>query len=134
MLYCTKLGYRLHVLQAPIPKFLGRDQFDPRSMGMGTGPGKGLPPAYQGLRGSGMSVTTLERPIANVEQLKSVHSRHRSYVVHECRQNIMRLYKLDYQTKDEVVMKVKWLLEKDRFVCREEQRELGNPRQAANRR
>ena len=80
-----------------------------------------------------MSVTTLERPIANVEKLKSIHSRHSSHVVHQCRQNIMRLYKLDYQTKDEVIKKVKWLLEKDRFVCRQEQQEVCNQGQAANR-
>jgi len=44
----------------------------------------------------------------------------------------MRLYKLDYQTKDEVAMMVKWLLEKDRFVCQEEQREVSNLAKAAN--
>ena len=67
-----------------------------------------------------------------MKQLKSVHSQHRSYVVHECGQSIMRLYKLDYQTKDEVAMMVKWLLEKDRFVCQEEQREVSNLAKAAN--
>jgi len=101
---------------------------------MGTRPGKGIPTAYQGMRGTGKSVTTVELPMANWEQLKSVHSRHRSYVVHECRQIIMRLYKLDYQTKKEVAKKVKWLLEKDRFVCPEEQWEVSNSGQAMNRR
>ncbi|RPB23611.1 hypothetical protein L211DRAFT_849602 [Terfezia boudieri ATCC MYA-4762] len=56
-------------------------------------------------------------------QLKSVHSRHRSYVVFECRQRILCLYQLDFQSKEEVAKKVEWLLHKDRFVCREEQRE-----------
>ncbi|KAF8416583.1 hypothetical protein EV426DRAFT_578631 [Tirmania nivea] len=55
--------------------------------------------------------------------LKSIHSRIRSYVVHECRRQIVKLYKLDYQTKKKVEKKVNWLLHGDRFVCREEQRE-----------
>jgi len=46
----------------------------------------------------------------------------------------MRLYKLNYQTNEEVAKKVKWVLEKDRFVCWEEQREVNNSGQAANRR
>jgi len=45
-------------------------------------------------------------------------------VVHECRHLILKLYKLEYQGKDEVATKINWLLEKDRFVCREKQREV----------
>ncbi|RPB18319.1 hypothetical protein L211DRAFT_854229 [Terfezia boudieri ATCC MYA-4762] len=58
-----------------------------------------------------------------LQGLKSVHSRYKSYIVYECHQKILRLYRLDYQSKEEVAKKVEWLLHKDRFVCREEQRE-----------
>ncbi|KAF8441135.1 hypothetical protein BGX38DRAFT_1272756 [Terfezia claveryi] len=58
---------------------------------------------------------------SDIVELKSMHSWHRSYIVHKCHQNILRLYGLDYQSKEEVAKKVDWLLHKDRFVCREEQ-------------
>ena len=64
--------------------------------------------------------------------MKSVHSRHRGYVVHECRQKIKQLYKLDHLTREEVAKKVKWLLEKDRFVCREEKREVSGRQRLLN--
>ncbi|RPB18125.1 hypothetical protein L211DRAFT_854434 [Terfezia boudieri ATCC MYA-4762] len=65
----------------------------------------------------------LRRTKACEQVLKSIHSRNRSYIVHECHQKILRLYRLDYKSKEEVAKKVDWLLHKDRFVCREEQRE-----------
>ncbi|RPB17970.1 hypothetical protein L211DRAFT_854615 [Terfezia boudieri ATCC MYA-4762] len=76
---------------------------------------KGLPNSCRKSR----SFTTI--PL-KLQGLKSVHSRHKSYI-DECRQKILRLYRLDYQSKEEVAKKVEWLLHKDRFVCREEQRE-----------
>jgi len=48
--------------------------------------------------------------------------------VHECRRLILKLYELEYLAKDELATKVQGLLEKDRFVCRDEQREVSSTR------
>jgi len=48
--------------------------------------------------------------------------------MHECRHLILKLYELEYLVKDEVATKFQWLLEKDRFVCRDEQQEVGSTR------
>jgi len=40
----------------------------------------------------------------------------------------LKLYKLEYQEKDKVGRKITWLLEKDRFVCWKEQREISSSR------
>ena len=69
--------------------------------------------------------STVQCPIANIKQLKSVHSRIRSYVVHECRQKIMKIYSLEYLDKEELLKQVKCLLEDDHFTCREDSREVG---------
>ncbi|KAF8427190.1 hypothetical protein BGX38DRAFT_1278765 [Terfezia claveryi] len=47
-----------------------------------------------------------------------MHSWHRSYIEYDCRQKILRLYRLDFQSKEEVEKKVDWLLYKDRFILR----------------
>ena len=46
--------------------------------------------------------------------------------MHECRRLILKLYELEYLAKDELATKVQWLLEKDRFVCRDKQRETSS--------
>jgi len=48
--------------------------------------------------------------------------------VHECRRLILKLYEVEYLAKDELATQVQWLLEKDRFVCRGEQREVSSMR------
>ena len=62
--------------------------------------------------------------ITDEVKLKSTHSRERSYVVFQCRQRISTLYKLDNYNKEEKAKRVTWLLDEDRFVCREDQREV----------
>ena len=52
--------------------------------------------------------------------------------MHECRCLILKLYKLEYQGKDEVARNISWLVEKDWFVCREEQREVSGSRLIIN--
>ena len=48
--------------------------------------------------------------------------------MHECRRLILKLYELEYLTNNELATKVQWLLEKDRFVCQDEQREVSSTR------
>jgi len=40
----------------------------------------------------------------------------------------LKLYELEYLTNNELATKVQWLLEKDRFVCQDEQREVSSTR------
>ena len=64
--------------------------------------------------------------------MKSVHLRHRGYVVHDCQQKIKQLYELNYLTREEVEKKVKWLLKKDRFVCHEKKGEVSGRQRLLN--
>ena len=93
-------------------------------MGMGTGPGEVIREANQTLRLFCKILTTTFRPIANQKKLKSVHSRNMSFLVHECRQKVMRIYNLRHENEEVIKHRVNWLLEKDRFVCREDHREV----------
>ncbi|KAF8416532.1 hypothetical protein EV426DRAFT_721788 [Tirmania nivea] len=55
--------------------------------------------------------------------LKSIHSRNRSHLVAECRNTIDDIFDFRCLAKDEKASKVRWLLQDDRFVYREEHRE-----------
>ena len=57
---------------------------------------------------------------AESHQLHSILSRTRSHLVYECKHSITHLYGLNMLEQDDIAKRVKWLLEEDRFICRED--------------
>ncbi|KAF8430919.1 hypothetical protein BGX38DRAFT_1146771 [Terfezia claveryi] len=55
--------------------------------------------------------------------LKSIHMRTRAHLVAECRSHIMKIYGINYLSKDAMKEKVEYLLDRDRFICRRAKRE-----------
>jgi len=55
-----------------------------------------------------------------------------SYLAHKCWRKIKHLYQLEYQMLEKVEKRVKWLLKKDRYVCREETREVSGHQRLLN--
>ncbi|KAF8433154.1 hypothetical protein BGX38DRAFT_1276210 [Terfezia claveryi] len=65
----------------------------------------------------------LERvKIANMH-LRSIHSRTRSHLVYECKHNIIEVFGLSKLPQHEIAKQVKYLLLKDRLICRADGRE-----------
>jgi len=60
-------------------------------------------------------------------QLKSIHTRTRAHLVAECRRTIIKLSRLNYLSKEDLMVKVEELLDRDRFICREATRKVSKP-------
>ena len=60
-------------------------------------------------------------------QLKSIHTRTRTHLVAECRRTILKLYRLNHLSKEDLKVKVEELLDGDRFICREATRKVSKP-------
>ena len=61
---------------------------------------------------------------AEYHQLHSILSRTRAHLIYECKHNIIQLYGLNTLAQRGIAKRVKWLLEEDRFICREDGREV----------
>lgn len=60
-------------------------------------------------------------------QLKMTHSRERSYIIFNCRQQVAKLYEFEGLPQEQIRRKVEFLLEGDRFLCRQDYRQVGKP-------
>ena len=64
------------------------------------------------------------RPITDSLQFKSIHSHIPSYIIYESRQRVLRLYRLEYQSKEDLARDITWLLDGYRFSCRQDSRQV----------
>ncbi|KAF8428826.1 hypothetical protein BGX38DRAFT_1334659 [Terfezia claveryi] len=65
----------------------------------------------------------IERVRAVDTFLKSIHSRTRAHLIYECRASITRVYGISQLPKECMKTKVEYLLEGDRFICRQSSRD-----------
>ena len=68
--------------------------------------------------------STYTRRIANLKQLRSIHTRTRGHLVAGCRANIAKIYDMHQLSKDERKDKVDDLLRENSFLCRRASRSV----------
>ena len=66
------------------------------------------------------------RRIADVRQLRSIHSRTRGHLVAECKSTITKVYGISHLSQTEMADQVEYLLDDDRFTCRQATRDVSN--------
>ena len=59
--------------------------------------------------------------------MRGMHSRSRSQLVTECKHNIIEIYNLNHLAQEDIAAGVQKLLDKDRFICRADSREVPAP-------
>ena len=64
---------------------------------------------------------------ADKRQLRGIQSGTRSQLIYDCKRSILGLYQLDSLSAPELGISVQHLLEKDRFTCMREKREVSLP-------